>query len=98
MRRPPPPPPDHKSCSGTVEETPWRPEDRASGDDRRSLLPFETMAEVTHVAYADETNYNTGQFRGVAAISLALTDESAGPILPWVLMRHGIACGARTLS
>jgi Protein of unknown function (DUF3800) len=35
------------------------------------------MNDVTHVAFADETGYNTGRFRGVAAISLALVDEPA---------------------
>jgi hypothetical protein len=35
------------------------------------------MNEVTHVAFADETGYNTGRFRGVAAIRLALADEPA---------------------
>ncbi len=35
------------------------------------------MNEVTHVAFADETGYTLGRFRGVAAISLALADEPA---------------------
>jgi hypothetical protein len=35
------------------------------------------MNGVTHVVFADETNYNTGQFRGVAAISLSVVDEPA---------------------
>jgi hypothetical protein len=42
-----------------------------------ALLPSASMNEVTHVAFADETGYNTGQFRGVAEISLAVVDEPA---------------------
>jgi hypothetical protein len=39
-----------------------------------ALLPDEiTACEATHVAYADETNHNTGRDRGVAMVTLSLS-------------------------
>lgn len=38
---------------------------------------MDTIGELTHVAYADETQHNIGRFRGIALISLRYGDASS---------------------
>lgn len=47
--------------------------------------------QPTHVAYADETNYNTGRYRGVALITLSILDaKQANAELCQILSKFGI--------
>lgn len=38
------------------------------------MTDVQTQCQPTHIAYADETSYNVGRFRGIGVISLALAD------------------------